>query len=155
MKLLEYDLGIHADNLIAAMSNRGVVKIVGFTRSGKSTLSEILKRELKEKGNLVLLQNAKRWLLNVDNAKPDLSNSASVDPEIAASINHIEKNNINYWIIDDAEIFLAYASINILEIISRKIQSRLFNLVLVRNRFVFENAGWFSSREDLIDPEMS
>jgi hypothetical protein len=150
-----YDLGIHLQDVSPHLHERGAVKIVGYERSGKSTLAEILASELRELRTTVVHQNATAWLHRRPGRSAEVSEqAASVDPELAEAISRLEEEEESCWVVDDAEVLLAYATDDLLRSIGRKIMSGRFSMILIRNRFVHEQAGWFSDRETLLDVEL-
>lgn len=148
MSVATYDLGIRLEDVSSHLREYGAVKIVGYERSGKSTLAEILVQELRQLQTTVVHQNATTWILNRSERSEDPSRQvASVDPELTEAISLLEEEQDSCWVIDDAEVMLAYATDGLLQSIGRKILSGRFSMVLIRNRFVYEYAGWFNDRE--------
>ncbi|MGD8590201.1 MAG: hypothetical protein PVG22_15355 [Chromatiales bacterium] len=130
-----------------------MVKIVGFRRSGKSTLSETLRAELESHLDIVLMQNAATWLRDRPGFEPAPRGAhSSVDEELSDAFTLLEQGGDACWIVDDAEVLLAHATEGMLRNISLKISAGAFSLVLIRNRFVLEQSGWFRARESLIKP---
>jgi hypothetical protein len=155
MTIPAYDLEIHVSDVMPRLSSGGMVRIIGYERSGKTTLSEILARELGRSYRHVLLQNATTWLW----ARPavDLTHAdaqASIDPELPEAVARLERCDRSCWIVDDADIMLAYGSPGFLQSISRKVAERRFDLILIRNRFIQESAGWFREREAYLSPSI-
>jgi len=143
-----YDLGIHLRDVDPYLREHGAVKIVGYERGGKSTLAEILVGELRQARANVVHQNATAWLVRRPEGADNPSRQvASVDPEVTEAISRLEEEPDSCWVVDDAEVLLAYASDSLLRSIGRKILSGRFTMILIRNRFVYEHAGWFNGRE--------
>jgi hypothetical protein len=147
-----YDLGIHLQDVSPHLREHGAVKIVGYERSGKSTLAEILVRELRQLPANVVHQNATAWLPG--RSQNPSRQAASVDPELTEAISRLEEEEDSFWVVDDAEVLLAYATDGLLQSIGRKILSGRFSMILIRNRFVYEHAGWFSDREAALYAEL-
>jgi hypothetical protein len=145
-----YDLGIHLEDISPFLLERGAVKIVGYERSGKSTLAETLVRELQELDTTVVHQNATAWLGQASQLTESAGQAASVDPELAQAISRLEAAEDACWVVDDAEVLVAYATDDLLRSVGRKIMSGRFSVILIRNRFVQEHAGWFYGREALL-----
>jgi hypothetical protein len=153
---LRFDLGVTAEQVVSHLQQFPLLSIVGFQRSGKSTLAEMLAEDLGDLGYRVFMQNASNWLHSRSDAFPQQSQArASVDPEIVAVTTRLEGHNVkSCWIVDDAEVMLAYATEGILRTLGEKIRHHRFSMVLIRNRFVFEEAGWFQKRQALISPNI-
>jgi hypothetical protein len=145
-----YDLGIHADDLIDSLQMTGAASIIGYVGAGKSTLSEVLAGELTDRYSAVFHQEATLWLRSTSASLADAPLEISVDPEVAGAIARLEQTRSSCWIVDDAEVLLAYATEDLLDSIRRKVAAGLFSAVLVRNRFVHEGTGWFRDREELL-----
>jgi hypothetical protein len=150
-----YDLNINVSNVLHQLSDVGILRIIGYERSGKTTLSEILAKELGRIYHHVLLQNATTWL----RARPALDlphvdDEPSIDPELTEAVTRLEKGGQSCWIIDDADVMLAYSSPGLIKNISIRVAERRFALVVIRNRFIHESTGWFHEREALLSPFM-
>jgi hypothetical protein len=155
MSVAAYDLGIHLQDVSPYLRARGAVKIVGYQRSGKSTLAEMLQRELLQVHATVVHNDATEWLHGRASRPEEPSRqAASVDPELAEAISRLEEEQDSCWVVDDAEVLLAYATDNLLRNIGQKIMSGRFSMILIRNRFVYEHAGWFNDREALLHAEL-
>jgi hypothetical protein len=155
MTISAYDLGIHARDLEPHLRQAGMVKIIGYERGGKTTLSEILTDELAPLYQNILLQNASAWLhARLATGSAPGTGEPSIDPELTEAVVRLEKHGRSCWIIDDADVMLAYASPGLLQSISRRVAEGAFALVLIRNRFIQEATGWFHSREALLSPSM-
>jgi len=155
MNVATYDLGIHLRDVFPHLREHGAVKIVGYERGGKSTLAEILVGELRQLQTAVVHQNATAWLLRGSEPVGDPSRQvASIDPELTEAISRLEEEQDSCWVVDDAEVLLAYATDNLLHSIGRKILSGRFSMILIRNRFVHEYAGWFNGRETALYAEL-
>ena len=152
MSVATYDLGIHLQDVSPQLHEHGAVKIVGYERSGKSTLAEILVQELRQLQANVVHQNATAWLHG--RSQDPSRQAASVDPELTEAIARLEEEHDSFWVVDDAEVLLAYASDGLLQSIGRKILSGRFSMILIRNRFVHEQAGWFNDRETALYAEL-
>ena len=154
MSIAAYDLGIHLQDVSPYLRARGAVTIVGYQRGGKSTLAEMLQRELLQAHAAVVHNDATEWLRGkAGRAEEPAGEAASVDPELTEAISLLEEEQDACWIVDDAEVLLAYATGDLLRNIGQKITSGRFSMILIRNRFVHEHAGWFSSREALLHAE--
>ena len=152
MSVATYDLGIHLQDVSPHLREHGAVKIVGYERSGKSTLAEILVQELRQLQANVVHQNATAWLQG--RSQDPSRQAASVDPELTEAISRLEEEQDSFWVVDDAEVLLAYATDGLLQSIGRKILSGRFSMILIRNRFVYEHAGWFNDREAALYAEL-
>jgi hypothetical protein len=152
MSVAAYDLGIHLQDVSPHLREHGAVKIVGYERSGKSTLAEILVQELRRLPANVVHQNATAWLHG--KSQDPSRQAASVDPELTEAISRLEEEEDSFWVVDDAEVLLAYATDGLLQSIGRKILSGRFSMILIRNRFVYEHAGWFNDREAALYSEL-
>jgi hypothetical protein len=147
-----FDLGISINKITSYLEEQSVLMIVGYKRSGKSTLSEILEQHLTQIGYNVLLQNAKSWLANQSSAQTyDVHNQSCIDPELVAVFERFEKSTSKgCWIVDDAEILFAYASQGMLARLGERLKEGKFHLIAIRNRFIFEDFGWFNRRQKMI-----
>lgn len=155
MSVAAYDLGIHLQDISPYLRTRGAVKIVGYQRSGKSTLAEVLQYELLQVHSTVVHNDATKWLdRGADRSKEPSPQAASVDPELAEAISRLEQEQDSCWVVDDAEVLLGYATDNLLRNIGQKIMSGRFSMILIRNRFVHEHAGWFNDREELLHADL-
>jgi hypothetical protein len=155
MSLSAYDLGIHLQDLSPHLDERGAVTIVGYERSGKSTLAEMLVHELRQRHATVVHQNATAWLqARAGSSEEPSIQMASVDPELAEAISRLEDERESCWVVDDAEVLLAYATDSLLRSIGRRIVSGRFSVILIRNRFVHEHTGWFHDREALLQADL-
>ena len=84
MSVAAYDLGIHVQDVSPYLRTRGAVKIVGYQRSGKSTLAEVLQRELLQIHTTVLHNDAAKWLHGrADRSEEPAPQAATVDLELA------------------------------------------------------------------------
>ena len=155
MSVAAYDLGIHLQDVWPYLRSRGAVKIVGYQRSGKSTLAEVLQYELLQIHATVVHNDATKWLHGrTDRSEEPSPQAATVDPELAEAISGLEQEQDACWVVDDAEVLLAYATDNLLRNIGQKIMSGRFSMILIRNRFVHEHAGWFNDRESLLHADL-
>jgi hypothetical protein len=151
MSVAAYDLGIHFTDVAEDLHRLGAVTIVGYQRSGKSTLAEILAREARRRYPEIIHQNATAWLSGERQRIGDpAAHSSSIDGELTAALARLEREHGSCWVVDDAEVLLAYATDEFLQIIGRKILAGRFSVILIRNRFVREDMGWFSNREGLL-----
>jgi hypothetical protein len=150
-----YDLGIHLRDVSEHLNDYGAVRIIGYERGGKSTLAEILVQELRQADTTVVHQNATSWLRGGRAGSADpAENATSVDPELTEAMSRLEQQDDSCWVVDDAEVLLAYATEDLLRSIGRKVMSRRFSMILIRNRFVHEHAGWFNGREAALFAEL-
>jgi hypothetical protein len=152
VRVATYDLGIHLEDVSVPLREHGAVKIIGYERGGKSTLAEVLVRELRQSRANVVHQNATAWIQ--DRPHDPSRQAASVDPELTEAISRLEEERNSFWVVDDAEVLLAYASDGLLQSIGRKILSGRFSMIMIRNRFVYEHGGWFNDREKALYPEL-
>jgi hypothetical protein len=151
-----YSLGIHSVDIARCLAERGAVRIIGYRRSGKSTLAETLASELRREGHHVLVQNASRWLGDrayVSGVQGGQSGDATVDPEVRLALAALHGRDRPTWIVDDADVLVAYASDDALAAIGRQVSAGYLSLVAIRNRFVVEG-GSLRHREALLAPAM-
>jgi len=138
--------------IISNIDNHNTIEVVGFHLCGKSTLSETLYEQMNVSTSSVLLQSAQKWIhSNAHQVTED--NRLSVNSEIETVINRLLENN-GYWIIDDAEIMLAHASEKIILRIEEMVRKKKIQIILIRNRFVLENQGWFHDRRSLLNIDL-
>src|SRR4051794_20227508 len=101
MSIAPYDLGIHLDDVDRDLQSVGAVTIVGYERSGKSTLAEILAEEARGRYATVIHQNARTWLWGERQRIDDASaNTASIDAELAAVVSKLEGDTASCWVVD-------------------------------------------------------
>ncbi len=140
------------DRIKELLGSSPVVCVVGFHGSGKSTLAENLNDELRAAGRFVIHQNASSWI-RYTHPRPASSGDedATVDPEILFAVERLEHaGRGGVWIVDDAEVMLAYATEEILHTLRGRLRRCGVSLVLIRNRFVSEGGGWFQRRQSAI-----
>jgi hypothetical protein len=150
-----YNIGISAENALKILSENPTLMIVGYQGSGKSTLAESFDMDFTKKGYNVKLSCAKTWLL--DNKEYSIPNEtrSRIDPEIIAIISYFEQSSKKgIWIVDDAEILLAYASQNMLINLSEKVRSNNINIIAIRNYFINEDSGWFYKKQSLLSQKI-
>lgn len=149
---MDFNLGITAKQANTLLHDSPSLLIVGYVGSGKSTLAEMLSQGLKEYGYQVLLQDARNWLFHGERRISKESRTQTrVDPEVINAMRFLEeKGGRGCWIIDDAEILLAYTTDALLSSLADRLRDRRFSLILVRNRFILEESGWLSKRQSLI-----
>lgn len=147
-----YKFDITAERVADQLQHSAVLSIVGFRRSGKSTLAEALCDGLGKFEYSVILQDASVWLQSKSGSfLKESKTQYSVDPEIFGTLERFEKILGNCcWIVDNAEVLLTYASEGVLRSIGKKLQNFEFSMILIRNRFVLEEKGWFQQRLSLI-----
>jgi hypothetical protein len=144
------DLGITLDEVSSWLDRRGVVKIIGYHRGGKSTLAEMLAKGLRQRNAIVIHHKATDWLSSLVRRSCGQDHDVSVDPELTVALEVLDTHSDTIWIIDDAEVLLAYATETLLRSIREGIDARRFSLIFIRNRFVHERSGWFTHRESLL-----
>lgn len=143
------DLGVTPGQVEDLLRSSPVVSIVGYQRSGKSKLAETLDQYLRGQCT-VILQAASTWSQR-QLAQGGHSGDASVDPEIVHVLEQADRTSgKSCWIVDDAEVMLAYATDTVLARLRERLRAGNFSLVMVRNRFVLEGEGWFQQRQSAL-----
>ena len=117
-------------------ASRGILA-VGCRRSGKSALAPTLQEALPKAVWLAAGSLLKVQTRNIE------SSLANVDAEIEAVIALAPP----LWIVDDAEILIAYASDLALAQLALAVANGDLRVVLIRNRYLLESDGWFARRE--------
>lgn len=150
-----FSLGIHADTVRSFLDDVGVARIVGYRRSGKSTLAEMLVGEFRAEGAHVLHQQASSWLVQRPYSVDAPSCDPTVDLEISQALRHIDAHQHErvIWVVDDADVLTSYASDDALSAIGRRLRAGLFSVILIRNRYLREDS-WFAHRETILHPTM-
>ena len=147
-----FDVGVSVSDVSAHLAVSPIVSIVGFRRSGKSTLAETLARELRAAHHTLITQTASAWCSARDRSAT--ASDASVDPEIVSAMDRLERTpGASCWIVDDAEVLFAYASDQVLASLGDRLGRRQFSLILIRNRFVLEAEGWFRQKQSIVAPD--
>ena len=153
MRHLVFDVGISSELVMRHLRAARVLAIVGYRHSGKSTLAETLLEDLSAAGYNVLMQNASTWIRRAPGQGDRDGSRERVDPEIVSALSRFEASDRKCcWILDDAEVALAYAGEQMLRSLGEQVQKGTLDLIMIRNRFVLEDRGWFHGREALVAP---
>ncbi|MCP4353219.1 MAG: hypothetical protein GY795_47820 [Desulfobacterales bacterium] len=139
------------NNTINQLCDNMAIVIEGFHRCGKSTFAEALDIHLKDKNINALLQSAEKWIQGRRCQHISQSEqSFDIDTEIDKAI-ELMLSKKGCWILDDGEIMLAHTSEKTLLRLGNALQKNQLRLILIRNRFVLDDYGWFHDRELLLN----
>lgn len=127
-----------------------IVCVKGCRYCGKSTRADRVARNFERLHARVRLLDASSIVGSV--GEEDVGKKRT-SREIDAIVN-LSRNDERslYLVVDNTEILLAYAPEEPLRRLARAVEAGTISLVLVRNRFVNEQDGWFVKKEALLGP---